>query len=145
MEEVLTAQEALVPVLGNTAAAIDAILDETWTVGLITSRLELLDRYLCMFEENHVVLIQAKTPQETPYFAQGTHSRMEAVYVEAGGRLFDAEARLRPEASHFQGLVPLANRTQLLLQQPWNFHASQFRSSAAAAKIGSPSETCAGP
>ena len=118
MEGVLTAQQALVPVLENTAAAIDATRDETWTVGLVTSRLELLDRYWCMFEENHVALFQAKTPQETPYFAQGTYSRLESVYIEARGRLFDAEARLRPEASHTQGLAPLANSSQLLFQQP---------------------------
>ena len=93
------------PVLENTAAVIDATLDETWTVGLINSRLELLERYWCMFEENHVALIQAKTPQETPYLAQGTHSRMEAMYVEARGRLFDAEARLRRRIESYTSTI----------------------------------------
>ena len=45
MEDLLIPQESLAPVIKDNAAAITNTPNETWTQGLISSRLELLDRY----------------------------------------------------------------------------------------------------
>ena len=85
----------MVPVIEDTAVAITNTPNETWTQGLISSRLELLDRYWHDFVENHVALMQAEISPDLQYVVNKTYAKVEATYVEAKGRLLDAGARLR--------------------------------------------------
>ena len=57
MEVELRAQKALAQLLSSSEAPIDNTAPEAWTHGLVTSHLEVIDRYWGAFQDIHVAFL----------------------------------------------------------------------------------------
>lgn len=68
-----------------------------WTLGLVHSRLYLLESYWDDFQANHVAILhEAEEVNDDPYFTEGVYHEAETDYVTTKGLLFDIQARLQP-------------------------------------------------
>ncbi|KAJ8684930.1 hypothetical protein QAD02_020723 [Eretmocerus hayati] len=92
--EVRRRQETLQRVLERTAQDILQAAEDSWTQGLITVRMNLLDNYWNSFESTYVEMISLPEKNIGDYSLSQERTRAEGCYLRAMALLIDAQNRL---------------------------------------------------
>ncbi|XP_043475800.1 uncharacterized protein LOC122507248 [Leptopilina heterotoma] len=129
-------QLELASVIKRGVEATQDVRINQWTLGLIDSRINLLESYWSDFKSNHVALIYeaGETINTDPYFTEGKYYETETDYIMARGLLLDLQTRLRPAASQVNQSQPTQppsssqSRLQRITIAPFNGDRQQWES-----------------
>ena len=98
MASLLATQQALVTVIKDFAAALKGIPAADWTLGMVQSRMEVLQGYWGDFQSNHRGLLAFGEDLGDDYDPRRVYSDVEREYITAQSLLYDVPRRLAPPA-----------------------------------------------